>query len=262
MTDSPSPAPQADKPPTIDSVVAMMSESTAAPEGIPEKKAPAVDTIPADTPTEDSEAGAASEADQAETDSEVTESDDTAAEAPDEGEAEHVYSVKVDGEEREIPASELIKGYQLEAASRKRMDEATAVKRQAEEQQRQLQAEAARIGEVERSYQDRAKQYDAVLAQLQGVVSSEESQWAKVDWDRLESEDPVEFGRLSGKYTRFLEKKRAVEGEQSRRQQEQQAEQQQAVQAAQVNLRNELGRMFPNGPRAPCVTVTSKRCPK
>ena len=42
------------------------------------------------------------------------------------------YKVKVDGRELELPISEILKGYQLEAASRKRLDEAAQLRREAE----------------------------------------------------------------------------------------------------------------------------------
>lgn len=42
------------------------------------------------------------------------------------------YKVKVDGRELELPISDILKGYQLEAASRKRLDEAAQLRREAE----------------------------------------------------------------------------------------------------------------------------------
>ena len=251
MTDTPSPAAPADKhAPSIDDVVALMAQDSAAPASGATDTPPKRDEAPADTPREeDSGTGEPSEADTTEADSPDDAETEPDADAEAEAEAEEtgdpVYLVKIDGQEREVAVSELIKGYQLESVARRKMDQATAAERRAEERERQAQAENGRIVEAVRTYQERAQQYDAVLAQLQGAVDQEGAQWAKVEWDRLEQDDPVEYARTWARYQRHLEKKRSVESEQRRREQEQQAEHRQQEVQAQAHLRGELARMFP-----------------
>lgn len=73
---------------------------------------------------------------------------------------EQRYKVKVNGEEREVPISELVKGYQLEADYRVKTS-------QVAEQARAAQAQFAQAQAVQQHYAQQLQQYQAQLAQMQ-----------------------------------------------------------------------------------------------
>lgn len=115
--------------------------------------------------------------DQAEdTDYEVEDEDYVEAAAEDEVE---YYTVKVDGEEMDVTADDLIKSYQLERAAQKRLSEAA-------EQRKTLDAEKTAI-EQER------ERYAQGLAQLQAQLAQTGQEPTQEYWDKLYEEDPLEF---------------------------------------------------------------------
>lgn len=58
---------------------------------------------------------------------------------------QQVVRVKVDGEERELPLEEVVKGYQIDAAARKRLEEATLKQKELERKERELAEREARL---------------------------------------------------------------------------------------------------------------------
>lgn len=98
----------------------------------------------------------------------------------DSGEADvEYYTVKVDGEEMDVTADDLIKSYQLERAAQKRLSEAA-------EQRKQLDAQRTAI-EQERD------RYAQGLAQLQAQLAQTGQEPTQEYWDKLYEEDPLEF---------------------------------------------------------------------
>lgn len=124
------------------------------------------------TETEEAEVEAVEE-DQAD-DSEYEVEDDDSGEADVE-----YYTVKVDGEEMDVTADDLIKSYQLERAAQKRLSEAA-------EQRKQLDAQRTAI-EQERD------RYAQGLAQLQAQLAQTGQEPTQEYWDKLYEEDPLEF---------------------------------------------------------------------
>ena len=124
------------------------------------------------TETEEVEVEAVEE-DQAD-DSEYEVEDDDSGEADVE-----YYTVKVDGEEMDVTADDLIKSYQLERAAQKRLSEAA-------EQRKQLDAQRTAIE------QERDK-YAQGLAQLQAQLAQTGQEPTQEYWDKLYEEDPLEF---------------------------------------------------------------------
>ena len=115
--------------------------------------------------------------DQVETEAEeVLDDDETEGETSEEVE---YYTVKVDGEEMDVTADDLIKSYQLERAAQKRLSEAA-------EQRKALDAEQTAM-EQER------QRYAQGLAQLQAQLTQTAGEPTQEYWDKLYEEDPLEF---------------------------------------------------------------------
>ena len=115
--------------------------------------------------------------DQVETEAEEV-LDDDEAEGETSEEVEY-YTVKVDGEEMDVTADDLIKSYQLERAAQKRLSEAA-------EQRKALDAEQTAM-EQER------QRYAQGLAQLQAQLTQTAGEPTQEYWDKLYEEDPLEF---------------------------------------------------------------------
>lgn len=134
---------------------------------------------------------------------------------------EAYYTVKVDGEEKDVSADELVKSYQLEQAAQKRMQEAAEIRKTSE-------AEAAALAQ-------QREQYAQALQSLQDQLDSAGEQPQEY-WDSLYREDPMEYVRQREAQRDRKEASEKVKAEQVRLQQEQQQEflqQQQALLAQQ-----------------------------
>ena len=91
-----------------------------------------------------------------------------------------VYLAKVDGEEVEVTADDLIKSYQLEATAQKRL-------REAAEERKRIQAEAQQV-EAERKY------YAENLALLQNALNQmEQGNRTEQEWAELYQRDPIAY---------------------------------------------------------------------
>ena len=115
------------------------------------------------------------EEDQAETEADETEEYETEAEA----EEVEYFTVKVDGEEMDVSADDLVKSFQLERTAQKRLSEAA-------EQRKSLEADRT-VLEQER------EKYAQGLAQLQAQLSQTGQEPTQEYWDKLYEEDPLEF---------------------------------------------------------------------
>jgi hypothetical protein len=152
------------------------------------------DDSPVDEPAEDEEA-----------------TDDTEDESEDDEEppTEPTYTVKVDGKAMEVPASELVKGYQRYADYTRKTTEVA-------EQRKALDGELQSIASVREEYGKRLDQLAQALKQSSG----------EPDWERLKAEDPIGFATQFADYQIRLQQTQAIEREQQRIRQE--SEQQQA----------------------------------
>ena len=90
------------------------------------------------------------------------------------------YTVKVDGEEKQIKADELVKSYQLEQAAQKRMQEAAEVKKVSE-------AEAQAFAQKREQYLKAIEMLEAKM--IEGAEKPQEY------WDNLYTENPLEYVR-------------------------------------------------------------------
>jgi hypothetical protein len=168
--------------------------------------------------------------DDAEEPSESEEEDDDEEYDVDEDEvevvADDVYTVKVDGEEKQVTSEELVKSYQLEQAAQKRMQEASQTRKQAE-------AEAQQLAQQREQYAQALQMLEAQLTQVQEPP--------KEYWEKLYQEDPLEWTRQRDAYRDRKEHLAKVQQEQQRVQQEQQ---QQMLQAHQQKLVEEQNRLL------------------
>ena len=131
---------------------------------------------------------------------------------------ETYYTVKIDGEEKDVSADELVKSYQLEQAAQKRMQEAAEIRKNSE-------AEVAALAQ-------QREQYAQALQSLQAQLDNTGEQPQEY-WDNLYSEDPMEYMRQREAYRDRKEAAEKVKAEQERIQQEQQQE---LMQQHQANL--------------------------
>lgn len=156
--------------------------------------------------TEDEESEVAASVDEEldvqddESDDETTEEQSEDSEETEEDEQPQVFTVKVDGKEVEVTLDELQKGYS-------RTQDYTRKTQQIAETRKQVEAEAAAI-RAER------EQYAQLLGALQQQLESADEQ--SIDWDRLYTEDPIEWVRQRELMRDKQEKKAAIQSEQQR----------------------------------------------
>ena len=147
-----------------------------------------------------------------------SESEDTQDESDNtDQEEEPRYVVKAAGEEKEVPLSELIKGYQLGADYTKKTTE-VAEQRKAVEAERQAIEEAKYARD---NYAQRLQAIDQLLSAQQ--PKAEELQY-------LKENDPIGYAVKVAEITEQKEQLAAVRAEQARIAQEQQSEQAAAIQ--------------------------------
>lgn len=152
--------------------------------------------------------------------SEDEESDDESEdeeESEDEQEEDPVYAVTVDGQEIEVPLSELVKGYSR-TADYTRKTQALSAERKAFD------------GEVQQTRAVR-DQYAQGLQQLEAILRASQPQ--EPDWDALRREDPIEFAaawadhqRRQVHMQRVAAERQAIEAQ---REQEAEAQRAQAI---------------------------------
>ena len=121
-----------------------------------------------------------------------------------------VVTVKVDGKERQVPMSEVLKGYQLAQASSERFEQAATARKEAD-------ALTAKATQERQTY---ANNLQRMQVQLEGALAEQQS---SVDWDALLQSDPVEFlkqkhlaeRRQAALQTNYAEQRKVAEVEQA-----------------------------------------------
>lgn len=130
---------------------------------------------------------------------------------PEEEEKEPVYTVKIDGEEIQVPLSELTKGYQRQA-------DYTRKTQKLAEERRRIQEE------YESAAQERVRYAAALEALERQLVGSEP------DWEALRAHDPARFAEEFTAYQRRQQALAAIRKEQEALQQLATLQQQSALQ--------------------------------
>lgn len=157
---------------------------------------------------------------QEETDDEGEEPEESEGDEPedesDEGEEsdedeqqEPVYAVKVDGQEIEVPLSELVKGYSRTADYTRKTQELAAFRKQVEA-----------VAQESVAVRD---QYAQRLVQLEQYLQQTAPQ--EPNWEKLRAEDPIEFAAQWAEHQRRQQYQQQVQAEREVILQRQQAEQ-------------------------------------
>lgn len=201
----------------------ILQEPVAEAETEVEAEAPLVEEVESDDVVEPSE----EETEESDVEYEATEDDD---EQPEEAfeesdDVEEYYTVKIDGEEKQVTADELVKNYQLEQAAQRRMQEAASERKQAE-------AEREVIAQ-------QREQYEQALNVLSQQLTVQEP--TQEYWEKLYAEDPLEYVKQRDAVRDRKENLQKVQQEQLRVQQE---KQQEMVQAHQQHLAQEQQRLL------------------
>ena len=121
-----------------------------------------------------------------ESDDETEEPSDESDETEEEDDEDPLYAVKVDGEDLEIPLSELLSGYSRQSAFTKKSQALAEQRKEFENAQQHMGAEYQQIQQERQHYID----------SLQRVIENSAEglgQYQSVDWDRLKADDPMEY---------------------------------------------------------------------
>ena len=139
-------------------------------------------------PTEEDESfeevSESTEADEEE--SEEAEEEEEESESDEEVEEPDIYTVKVDGEDIEVPLDELIKGYSRQSDYTKKTQELSEYRKQVDE------ALSASQQEIELTNQFRQQYVDAAQAAMHAQYAKL-TQLNNTDWERLRTEDREEY---------------------------------------------------------------------
>jgi hypothetical protein len=158
------------------------------------------------------------------------EGDQAEEEAEAEEEQEHIYTVKVDGTEVEVPASELVKGYQ------RQQDYTQKTMALAEERKALTQ-------EFEQARTERV-QYLQGLQALEHQLTALQPQ--RPDFDRLYAENPVEAARVEYEWRKYEDSMRTISAEKQKVAQiEEMAQAQQIAQMVEQNRERLLNERLP-----------------
>lgn len=142
---------------------------------------------------------------------------------------EQRFKVKVNGEEREVPLSELLKGYQMESDYRVKTS-------QVAEQARAVQAQAAQAQAMQAHYAQQLQAYQAQLSQMQP---------SPPDPNLIQS-DPVAFLQQQQAYQGWQQQMQAVQVEQQQLAQQHQMQQLQSRQALLAQQAELLTKAIPD----------------
>jgi hypothetical protein len=147
---------------------------------------------------------------------------DESPEEPEEGtpeeQAEPKYTVKVNGEEREVPLSELLNGYS-------RTEDYKAKTAAVAEERRAVEAEKATVeARVSEQYANQLEEATNLFAQFDPVLASAQ----QINWEALKREDPAAFVQaqdaVNERLTAIQQMKSHVEQVRTQAQQQQAAE--------------------------------------
>lgn len=118
---------------------------------------------------------------------------------------EPVYEIAVDGETVQVTLEELQKGYS-------RNKDYTRKTQQLADQRREVESQAAEIGQLRDAYGQRLEELDELLAKASGP---------EPDWLELEKGDPAEFAAAHARWQRRQEARGRVRAERDQLRQEQ-----------------------------------------
>ena len=157
--------------------------------------------------------------------------DDAEVQEDDSQEEEPSYVVKAAGEEKEVPLSELIKGYQLGADYTKKTTEVA-------EQRKLVEAERAAIEEAKYAR-------DTYAQRLQAIDNFLTSQMPQEDLQSLKENDPIGYAVKIAELSEKKEQLQAIRAEQARIAQEQQSDYARAMSDRVAQEASKLAQVLP-----------------
>jgi len=219
-----------DAPASIDSVMAEFEAGGEAP-------ADALESVTQELVNEAEGAGEAEEA--PETEDDATDPAEEAEEPEDGNPEEQKYTVKVNGEEREVPLSELLNGYS-------RTEDYKAKTAAVAEERRTLEAERSRVdAEARAEYASQLEQATNLFAQYDPVLAEART----LDWDALKAADPAAYlqaqDAVNARLNAIQQMQSQVQQHRTQAQQHQQAELEQERATRFDNTADEIVKVFP-----------------
>ena len=157
--------------------------------------------------------------------------DNAEVQEDDSQEEEPSYVVKAAGEEKEVPLSELIKGYQLGADYTKKTTEVA-------EQRKLVEAERAAIEEAKYAR-------DSYAQRLQAIDNFLTSQMPQEDLHSLKENDPIGYAVKVAELSEKKEQLQAIRAEQARIAQEQQSDYARAMSDRVAQEASKLAQVLP-----------------
>ena len=157
--------------------------------------------------------------------------DDAEVQEDDSQEEEPSYVVKAAGEEKEVPLSELIKGYQLGADYTKKTTEVA-------EQRKLVEAERAAIEEAKYAR-------DSYAQRLQAIDNFLTSQMPQEDLQSLKENDPIGYAVKVAELSEKKEQLQAIRAEQGRIAQQQQSDYARAMSDRVAQEASKLAQVLP-----------------
>ena len=174
------------------------------------------------------------ETEEAKSEEEESEEEDVSEESDEEEEPEEeddtpaLYTVRINGEDHQVTAEELVKGYSRQADYTKKTQELSQYRQQLDQAAQFYQTEVA-------ATQEARQQYISSLANAIQLNNSSLQEYENIDWERLKTEDKEEYLTKRDDYREAqnnIEKLKQTFDQES--QQQGAAEQQQFQQWAQV----------------------------
>ena len=157
--------------------------------------------------------------------------DNAEVQEDDSQEEEPSYVIKAAGEEKEVPLSELIKGYQLGADYTKKTTEVA-------EQRKLVEAERAAIEEAKYAR-------DSYAQRLQAIDNFLTSQMPQEDLQSLKENDPIGYAVKVAELSEKKEQLQAIRAEQARIAQEQQSDYARAMSDRVAQEASKLAQVLP-----------------
>ena len=190
------------------------------------------------TEEEESQPVAEDESFEEETEEEEEPEGEEESEETDVEEGEELYTVKVDGTEREVSLNELLNGYSRQSDYTKKTQQLSQERQQMGQLQQQWQQEMI-------AAQTERQQYIDALGQVVNQSMTGLEEYANIDWETLKEDDPIAYVTRRDEFREAQENVRAMQGQQAYAMQQQDAEMQNAI---QYRTREELGMLVQKVP--------------
>jgi len=191
-------------------------------------------------PTEEEESQPVAEDESLEEDTEEEEEPEgeEESEETDVEEGEELYTVKVDGTEREVSLNELLNGYSRQSDYTKKTQQLSQERQQMGQLQQQWQQEMI-------AAQTERQQYIDALGQVVNQSMTGLEEYANIDWETLKEDDPIAYVTRRDEFREAQGNVRAMQEQQAYAMQQQDAEMQNAI---QYRAREEMGMLVEKVP--------------